>query len=90
MLDLIRIPDRRWFASSDEFYKTLYHELLHASGHPKRLNRFEIGTIVHGDNEYSKEELVAELGVSFLGEIAHLKSDIRNSAAYIRGWANIF
>ena len=41
-----------------------------------------------GDIPYSKEELVAELGSSFLAGIAHLDLDIRNSAAYIKGWAS--
>ncbi len=41
-----------------------------------------------GDIPYSKEELVAELCSSFLAGIAHLDPDIRNSAAYIRGWAS--
>ena len=42
----------------------------------------------YGDIPYSKEELVAELGSSFLSGIAHLDPDIRNSAAYIKGWAS--
>ena len=41
-----------------------------------------------GDIPYSKEELVAELCSSFLAGIAHLDLDIRNSAAYIKGWAS--
>jgi antirestriction protein ArdC len=41
-----------------------------------------------GDIPYSKEELVAELCSSFLAGIAHLALDIRNSAAYINGWAS--
>jgi antirestriction protein ArdC len=41
-----------------------------------------------GDVPYSKEELVAELCSSFLAGIAHLDLDIRNSAAYIKGWAS--
>ena len=41
-----------------------------------------------GDIPYSKEELVAELCSAFLGGIANLDPDIRNSAAYIRGWAS--
>jgi antirestriction protein ArdC len=41
-----------------------------------------------GDEPYSKEELVAELCSSYLAEIAHLELNIRNSAAYISGWAS--
>ena len=42
----------------------------------------------YGDIPYSKEELVAELCSSFLAGIANLDLDIRNSAAYIKGWAS--
>jgi antirestriction protein ArdC len=41
-----------------------------------------------GDIAYSKEELVAELCSAFLAGIANLDMDIRNSAAYIKGWAS--
>ena len=41
-----------------------------------------------GDIPYSKEELVAELCSSFLAGIANLDLDIRNSAAYIKGWTS--
>ena len=40
-----------------------------------------------GDIPYSKEELVAELCSSFLAGISGLNLNIRNSAAYIAGWA---
>ena len=55
---------------------------------PKRLNRFDGMSNSFGDIPYSKEELVAELCSSFLAGIAHLDLDIRNSAAYIKGWAS--
>ena len=65
-----------------------YRHNGHASGHPKRLNRFDGMSNSFGDIPYSKEELVAELCSSFLAGIAHLDLDIRNSAAYIKGWAS--
>ena len=40
-----------------------------------------------GSHEYSKEELVAEMGAAFLcGHAGIEQSVIVNSAAYIRGW----
>jgi len=88
MADLISIPDKKYFTNSSAFYRTLFHEFGHASGHPKRLNRFDGMSNSFGDIPYSKEELVAELCSSFLAGIAHLDMDIRNSAAYIRGWSS--
>jgi len=86
--DLISVPDKKYFTTSSAFYRVLFHELCHSVGHPKRLNRFDGMSNSYGDIPYSKEELIAELGSSFLSGIAHLDMDIRNSAAYIKGWAS--
>jgi len=86
--DLISVPDMKYFASSSTFYRVLFHEMGHSTGHPKRLNRYEGMSNNYGDIPYSKEELVAELCSSFLAGIANLDLDIRNSAAYIKGWAS--
>jgi antirestriction protein ArdC len=86
--DLISVPDKKYFTTSSAFYRVLFHELCHSVGHPKRLNRFDGMSNSYGDIPYSKEELIAELGSSFLSGIANLNMDIRNSAAYIKGWAS--
>ena len=86
--DLISVPDKKYFTTSSAFYRVLNHELIHSVGHPKRLNRFDGMSNSYGDIPYSKEELIAELGSSFLSGIAHLDMDIRNTAAYIKGWAS--
>ena len=86
--DMISIPKMKYFANPSEFFRTLYHEAAHSSGHPKRLNRFDCTSNHFGEEPYSKEELVAELCSSYLAEIAHLELNIRNSAAYISGWAS--
>ena len=40
-----------------------------------------------GSVEYSKEELVAEMGASFLNTFAGIKdANFRNSLAYMKGW----
>jgi antirestriction protein ArdC len=56
--------------------------------HEDRLNR-KVTAQVHswGDEAYSKEELVAECGASFLcGHAGIENTTIENSAAYIAGW----
>jgi antirestriction protein ArdC len=88
MADMISVPDKKYFKNSSAFYRTLFHELGHSTGHPKRLNRYDGMSNSFGDIPYSKEELVAELCSSFLAGIEHLDLDIRNSAAYIKGWAS--
>ena len=87
MADQITIPEMKYFVSSDAFYRVLFHEMGHSTGHPKRLDRYDGMSNHFGDIPYSKEELVAELCSAFLGGIANLDPDLRNSAAYIRGWA---
>ena len=38
--DLINMPERYLFTSAEEeYYSTLFHEMTHATGHEKRLNR---------------------------------------------------
>jgi len=61
---------------------------VHSTGHPSRLHRFEIrGRTLKED--YSKEELVAELGASFLSAHCSLDVEIKESADYIGGWIKI-
>ncbi len=86
--DFISVPAMEYFHSPDEFYHTLFHEMTHSTGHPKRLDRFDGMSNRFGDKEYSKEELVAELGASFLSVVSGCKWNQRNSAAYIRGWSD--
>ena len=62
--------------------------LIHSTGHKDRLNRDEISKIsLFGSHDYSKEELVAEMGSAFLcGHCGIEPSVIENQAAYIQNW----
>lgn len=88
--DHINLPRMETFTGSNEYYSTYFHELVHSTGHTKRLNREGVtGSINFGSNCYSKEELVAEIGASFLnGEAGILNHVIDNSTAYINSWLN--
>jgi len=86
--DMVRIarPDR--FESREAYYATLFHELAHSTGHKSRLNR-GLGEklSVFGSADYSKEELIAEMGAAFLAAAAGISPPtIDQSAAYIDGW----
>ncbi|WP_254660741.1 zincin-like metallopeptidase domain-containing protein [Brevibacillus laterosporus] len=67
LFDLIRIPSMCYFKNVEEFYCTLFHEILHSTGHRTRLNRSGvIGKVIFGSETYSREELIAELGAAML------------------------
>lgn len=87
--DRVGVPNKESFCSMPEYYSTLFHELAHSTGHPKRLNRFEELTAQHAKGEsYSREELIAEFTSSFLmaeAGIYNLATEA-NSANYIGGW----
>lgn len=87
--DSIETPTRAQFRDPAEYYSTLFHEITHSTGHPARLDRFSVaGSHAFGSENYSKEELVAELGASALVNLLGIESDgsFRNNAAYIQNW----
>ena len=88
--DVISMPKPETFTSAEEYYGTLYHELCHSVGHPRRLNRRGADTSVpFGTPAYSREELVAEMGAALLcAETGIDTPTIANQAAYLKGWAN--
>ena len=80
--DMVRVPMLDQFESAEAYYSTLYHELVHSTGHESRLNRLEAG---FGTGPYAKEELVAEMGAAMLCGIAGIENQDQ-SAAYVAGW----
>lgn len=84
--DYISMPHINTFEKSETYYTTLLHELTHWTGHKSRLDRLENVNQLKSEN-YSKEELIAELGSCFLTAEFNLTPDYRNSAAYIQGWS---
>lgn len=87
-LDYVVMPKPEAFMQPAEYYSTLFHELTHATGHENRLNRHAKDRALRfGDTAYSKEELVAEFGASFLcGFSGIVQETMDNSAAYIQSW----
>jgi antirestriction protein ArdC len=86
--DVVGVPARGLFHSSEEYYSTLFHELAHASGHAKRLHRENFDNLASfGSESYSKEELVAEMTAAMLCGIAGIEQKtLENSAAYLKTW----
>lgn len=73
-----------------EYYSTAFHEATHSTGHESRLNR--LSKDAHfGNEEYSKEELVAEIGAAVLCNEMNLETadSFKNSAAYVQNWLSV-
>jgi len=87
-LDRINMPNIENFGNTSEFYSTFFHEIVHSTGHKTRLNRDGITKFDgFGSHQYSKEELIAEMGASFLSAHAGIIDDtLTNSAGYIQSW----
>ena len=86
--DTVNMPKPETFSSEEEYYSTLFHEITHATGHDTRLGRHKADKCTHnfGSKDYSKEELIAEMGAAFLCGHCGIDTTIDNSAAYIKGW----
>ncbi len=87
--DRVEIPLPQQFASPENFYGTLFHELAHGTGHPTRLARFDTTAepAAFGSASYAGEELVAEMTAAFLcAEAGISPPTIDQQAAYVKGW----
>ena len=73
--DTVHMPARFRFQDAAFYYSTLFHELVHSTGHETRLNR-AFGSSF-GDEPYSREELVAEMGAAFLCAITGIANPHR-------------
>jgi antirestriction protein ArdC len=85
--DSIQMPSQDKFDNDDLYYATLFHELVHSTGHGTRCNRDGIVNFdKFGTQTYSFEELVAELGSAFLCARCGIDNTVKSSASYIAGW----
>lgn len=86
--DIINMPKLKTFFDSEAYYTTLFHELVHSTGHESRLKRDAVmNPDKYGSVSYSEEELVAQIGACFLAShsgcsLKHFENDV----AYIQGW----
>ena len=91
LLDRVTLPHLSQFESADHYYSVLWHELTHATGSPRRLNRFSDAQRDQPE-KYSYEELVAEFGAAFLCGFAGIENAGTEAlqASYIEGWSRVF
>ncbi len=87
--DYINMPAIKQFDSPEEYYLTLFHEMVHSTGHKSRLSRKGIiEPNKFGSVPYSEEEIIAEMGAAFLSTEVGINYDavVENNAAYLQGW----
>lgn len=86
MTDVVKLPALKQFKDEKHYYNTLFHELIHSTCHETRLNRKVSNNFKTDD--YSLEEMVAEIGASILMNTFGIENDetLLNSATYIKSW----
>ena len=83
--DYVKMPKKEQFDSINDYYRILFHELTHSTGHEKRLDR-GINLMLEKE-DYAKEELVAEFGAVFLSAWAGIMwYTNKNHAVYLKNW----
>lgn len=84
--DKVVVPMLAQFTSLAEYYSTTFHELTHSTSKKERCDR--VTGHIFGDADYSREELVAEMGSAMLCSVAGVDTEksLTNSAGYIQGW----
>ncbi len=91
-LDVIHLPLMEQFKNTEEYYSTFAHESVHSTMAESRCNRkTENKNAAFGSADYSKEELVAELGAASILNMLGIEtqSSFRNSTAYIQSWIKV-
>jgi antirestriction protein ArdC len=82
--DYIQVPPKASFEAADEYYETIFHELVHATEHPTRLD----WSRKEADNSYAMGELVAEIGACYLARELGVPAseNLTNHVAYLSNW----
>jgi antirestriction protein ArdC len=88
-IDTVVLPDIKQFDSAENYYSTAFHEFVHSTGHKNRLDRIsKQKSHSFGSQDYSREELVAEIGSCYLNNIVGIDNNsvFVNSLAYLNSW----
>jgi antirestriction protein ArdC len=87
--DFIQLPPFESFENREAYYSTRGHESIHATMHKNRLDR-SFDSKRFGDDGYSFEELVAELGAAFLCADLGITPEVQpDHAAYLNAWLKV-
>ena len=86
--DRIHLPSIQQFEVSAAYYDVAFHEAGHSTGVAKRLNRTGFKAVRFGSEDYSLEELVAEVTSAIICNSLNIATaDTRqNNVAYCQAW----
>ena len=87
--DKVVVPMMEQYKDAAEYYSTAFHEFIHSTMTSNRCNRRQDSWVTFfGSEDYSKEELVAEIGSAMLCSNAGIDKEksFNNSVAYIQNW----
>lgn len=89
--DAVYIPPKNTFEKTEcstaevNYYSVLFHEIVHWTSTPARCNR-KTG-LSKDSTEYAKEELIAEIGASFIcQDLGITKQPRQLTADYLKSW----
>jgi antirestriction protein ArdC len=85
-LDYVQVPPQPAFADQINYYRTLFHELGHWTGHSSRLDRDQSGR--RKTSSYAREELVAELTAAFTCASLDIVPTVRH-CDYLGTWLEV-
>ena len=79
MNDRIRMPNRKFFSTADQYYGVIGHELVHFSESRLNWDRKNSG--------YAMGELIAEIGACFwCAELGLSMENFDQNCSYLKGW----
>ena len=84
--DRIHMPPIATFRSTEAYFATLFHEGAHATKHSSRLDRQHAGD---AQEQYCREEVVAELAASMICARLGTENNVEQSAAYLSHWIDV-
>ena len=90
--DRVVIPPRDQFPDAGSYYRTALHEVGHATGHPKRMDRESLKDAISdgfGSQSYAKEELRAEISSMMTNTELGIGHESRHGAAYVASWVDV-
>jgi len=86
--DIVNMFSLKTCSSPAAYYRALFRQLVHSTGHASRLNRPTIaGMLEHGSDPYSLESCIAELGACYLCSLCGLgHADAKFDLVYLEQW----
>jgi len=82
----VQLPKREQFKKVEEYYSTLFHELIHSTADFVKRDKSQYAS---SKKARAREELVAEIGAAYILSFLGMETEysVANSQAYVGNWA---